>query len=135
MRLTFLFLVFVGALNSFGQTSSGDKPITDQLNSIQLTDVRVGGEIGRRIAVTIENNLLLLDIDNDFLDSFRKKNDKGYIGIGKLIDGVVKMASYTNNEKVISLKNHLIGELVKWQDPDGYIGNMTPPSCKALGYS
>jgi len=127
MRLTFLFLVFVGALNSFGQTSSGDKPIVDQLNSIQLSDVKVGGEIGRRIAVTIENNLLLLDIDNDFLDSFRKKNDKGYIGIGKLIDGVVKMASYTNNEKVISLKNHLIGELVKWQDPDGYIGNMTPP--------
>jgi hypothetical protein len=65
-------------------------------------------------------------LDKDFLASFQTKNDGGYIGLGKLIDGVVKIAAYSKNEKVIYLKNRLIGEIIKAQESDGYIGNMTP---------
>ena len=126
MKIPLIFLVLFAALNCFSQVNSAGKQIGDQLNPIGITHVKVGGEIGRRIAVTIENNLLKLNIDQDFLSSFQKKNDAGYIGVGKLIDGVVRMAAYTNDEKVIALKNHLIGELIRWQEPDGYIGNMTP---------
>jgi DUF1680 family protein len=93
---------------------------------VDLSDVKIGGEIGRRLDITISNNLLLLDIDNDFLSSFREKNDKGYIGLGKLIDGAVKMAAYTKDERVMSLKNNLVEEVIKAQEDDGYIGNKSP---------
>ncbi len=126
MKLTFVFLALFVAINGFSQISSRVKHEEDQLFPLSLTNIKVDGEIGRRIAVTIDNNLFQLNIDKDFLSSFQKKNDAGYIGVGKLIDGTVKMASYTGNEKVISLKNHLISSLIKWQEPDGYIGNMTP---------
>ena len=33
--------------------------------------VQVGGEIGRRVAVTVESNLLILAVDKDFLPPFR----------------------------------------------------------------
>ena len=112
----------------FAQKTNSPDPIKDRLTPIELKQVKVEGEIGRRIAVTIENNLLLLNIDRDFLDSFEKKNDVGYIGLGKLIDGVVKMASYTNDEKLKSLKKHLIDQVIKAQEPDGYIGNMSRPN-------
>lgn len=126
MRFSFIFLYFFVAINGFSQIDPHGKQAEDQLFPISLTSIKVDGEIGRRIDVTIENNLLKLNIDKDFLFSFQKKNDAGYIGVGKLIDGTVKMASYTGNEKVITLKNHLIGSLIEWQEPDGYIGNMSP---------
>jgi len=118
-------MILITSVSSYSQNRNSDKIIKDLLVPVDLTNVKVGGEIGRRIDITIENNLLRLDIDNDFLASFQKKNDSGYIGLGKLIDGVVRMAAYTKNEKVILLKKHLIDETIKAQEPDGYIGNMT----------
>ena len=125
MRLPVFFMILITSVSSYSQNRNSDKIIKDQLFPVDLTNVKVGGEIGRRIDITIENNLLRLDVDNDFLASFQKKNDSGYIGLGKLIDGVVRMAVYTKNEKVILLKKHLIDETIKAQEPDGYIGNMT----------
>lgn len=124
MRLPVLFLILVNTIFSCTQKKVFDKPVNDPLIAINLNKVKVGGEIGRRIDITITNNLLLLDIDKDFLASFQNKNDGGYIGLGKLIDGVAKMAYYSNNEKVLYLKTHLIGEIIKAQESDGYIGNM-----------
>ena len=126
MRITVLFMSLLTAICSYAQNKNFDKTLKDQLVPVGLTNVKVGGEIGRRIDITINNNLLLLNIEKDFLATFRKKDDGGYIGIGKLIDGVVKMAAYAKNEKVFSLKNHLIDEIIKAQEKDGYIGNMTP---------
>ncbi len=100
--------------------------LKDMLAPIELSSIKIGGEIGRRIDITISNNLLHLNIDEDFLASFQKKNDAGYIGLGKLIDGTVRMSAYTGDKRVDSLKNHLIKEIIKAQEPDGYIGNMTP---------
>src|ERR1017187_3187300 len=66
----------------------------DVLRPIGLRDVRVGGEIGRRIDITITNNLLVLDADRDFLPPFKTKSgENGYIGLGKLIDATVKLAA------------------------------------------
>jgi DUF1680 family protein len=100
----------------------------DELSPISFADVKVGGEIGRRIVVTAANNVLRLDADRDFLASFEKKDDErnNYVALGKLIDSVVKLAYYTRNENLLSLKDHLIGQIIKWQEHDGYIGNMTP---------
>jgi DUF1680 family protein len=91
--------------------------------------VKVGGEIGRRIDVTVRNNLLVLDADKDFLAHFRAKDGhEGYIGLGKLVDAAVRLAAYTNDPKVIALKQRLIEETIKMQEPDGYIGMMAAPN-------
>ena len=126
MRSTILLLIPAAMLNCCTHNESPTLDKGDQLVPAGLGNIKVGGEIGRRIDITVSNNLLKLGIDNDFLTSFLKKDDTGYIGLGKLIDGAVKMAVYTRDEKVISLKNYLIAQIIKAQEPDGYIGNMTP---------
>jgi uncharacterized protein len=120
------FIILLAKINCYSQSKMSQKIVKDPLVPVDLTNIKIGGEIGRRIDITISNNLLLLNIDEDFLSSFIKKNDAGYIGLGKLIDGAVRMAAYTGDKKVDSLKNHLIPEIIKAQEPDGYIGNMTP---------
>jgi DUF1680 family protein len=102
---------------------------SEAFQSLDFRNVRVGGEIGRRIDITVNNNLLKLDVDKDFLLPFQQKKHEGkgysdYVGLGKLIDAAVRFAAYTNNGEVIALKNHLIDELIRTQEPDGYIGIM-----------
>jgi DUF1680 family protein len=99
----------------------------DVLTPISLRDVQVGAEIGRRITVTITNNLLVLDADRDFLPAFRKRTAKsGYVGLGKLIDATVRFAAYSNDPRVLRLKEHLVNEILEAKGPDGYIGIMEP---------
>lgn len=96
---------------------------TDQLTPLPLSQVHVGGEIGRRIDVTVYNNLLVLDADGDFLAPFQQRNQAGgYIGLGKLIDAAVRFAAYTKDPKVIALKKHLVDTVIQGQQPDGYLG-------------
>ena len=101
---------------------------SDALIPLGLRDVQVGGEIGRRIAITITNNLLVLDADRDFLQPFKIRNSEGgYIGLGKLIDATVKFAAQSGDARVLELKRHLVAETLKTQESDGYIGIMAPP--------
>lgn len=103
------------------------QPKSKRLVPLGLSDVTVGGEMGRRISITIQNNLLALDVDRDFLSHFQNKVARdGYVAMGKLIDASVKFAYYTKDERVISLKNHLVEGIIKTQGPDGYIGAMVP---------
>ena len=89
--------------------------------------VKVGGEIGRRIDVTVSHNLLALDLENDFLKPLRERNeDSGYTGLGKLIDATVRLSLYTRDERVLALKQHLVSEVLKTQEKDGYIGYIVP---------
>jgi uncharacterized protein len=88
----------------------------------------VGGEIGRRIDVTIHKNLLAIDVENHFLKAFREKqNWPGcYVGIGKLIDATAEFARYCKDPNVLALKQRLVKELLATQLNDGYIGFMPP---------
>jgi hypothetical protein len=101
---------------------------SDALVPLSLRDVQVGGEIGRRIAITITNNLLVLDADGAFLQPFKTRNAKdGYVGLGKLIDATVKLAAQSGDARVLELKQHLVAETLKTQESNGYIGIMAPP--------
>jgi DUF1680 family protein len=101
----------------------------DAMTALEPADVKVGGEIGRRIDVTVNNNLLVLDADKDFLAPFQKKEKKdGYVGLGKLINAAVRLAAYTRDEKVLALKKHLVEKAIEAQEPDGYLGIMQPES-------
>jgi hypothetical protein len=97
------------------------------LSPLELRDVKVGGEIGRRIEVTLTNNLLKLDVDRDFLPPFRTQDGKtSYIGLGKLIDSAVKLAAYSGDSRALALKRHMIEETLACQAADGYIGLFPP---------
>jgi uncharacterized protein len=100
----------------------------DALQPLSLREVQVGGEIGRRIAITITNNLLVLDADRDFLPGFKAKTAKdGYIGLGKLLDATVKFAAYSGDPRVDALRQRLVAEILQAQEPDGYVGLMAAP--------
>ncbi len=93
------------------------------LDPVDITHIKLKGEIGRRIDITINNNVLKIDTDRDFLQPFRQKTGTGgYIGLGKFIDSVVRFAAYSNNEKVLTLKKQIVEETIKTQQDDGYIG-------------
>ena len=113
--------VWLGAIVS--AASAGDA-----LTPLDLRQLKVGGEIGRRIDLTVHGNLLVLDIEKDFLKPFRDKASRegDYIGLGKLIDSAVRLAAYTKDKDTIALKKRLIEETIKTQEPDGYIGTMPP---------
>lgn len=92
-----------------------------------LGQVKLGGELGRRMDATIENNFMQLDLDKDFLQPFRDKNQvAGFVGLGMLVDGAVGLAAYSGDEKVIERKNYLVDETLKTQEPDGYLGMLLP---------
>jgi uncharacterized protein len=97
----------------------------DVMTPLALEHVNVGGEIGRRIDVTIHNNLQVIDLDGDFIQPFQDKKDKGgYIGLGKTIDAAVRFAAYSADPAVIKRKEHLVAETIKAQLDDGYPGKM-----------
>ncbi len=94
---------------------------------IELDQVQVGGEIGRRIDITIDNNIHQIDIENDFLKPFQERERQGgYIGLGKFIDSLVRLAAYRPEEKLVNLKNWVIEETIQTQEEDGYIGLFEP---------
>ena len=118
--LTLLVLLFTGEINN---------PIyaAEKLSPLNIDRVKIDGEIGRRIDITINNNVLVLDAEKDFLLPFKQRNRQGgYIGLGKFIDSLVRFAAHTKNEKVLNLKKHIVYETIKTQEKDGYIGICVP---------
>jgi uncharacterized protein len=90
--------------------------------------VCVSGEIGRRIDVTVHNNLLVLDLEKDFLASFQvKKPPIDYVGLGKLILSAVRLAAYTGDAKVVAVRDLLVNRVIALQEADGYVGLFPDP--------
>jgi hypothetical protein len=116
----------VPAAVSQGPTGN-PKTVAAQPFALPPGSVKLGGEMGRRIDVTVSNNLLAIDIENDFLQPLReRKKESGYTGIGKLIDASVRLSLYTQDERVLALKRHIVSEVLKTQEADGYIGYIVP---------
>lgn len=116
-------------LGLIGLFALGVRPsaAADVLTPLELRDVKAGGEIGRRIEVTIHNNLLKLDLDGDFLRPFREEPRKGaYIGLGKTIDAAVRLAAYSADPEALAVRKHLVEGTIGAQEPDGYIGTFPP---------
>ena len=101
---------------------------------IDLREIKVRGEIGRRIDLTIYGNLLKIELENQFLNHFRAKKLGGdSVGTGKLIEYAARFAAYTGDPEVLRLKNYVVDELLKTQDADGYIGCLREDS-RLWGY-
>lgn len=52
----------------FGFTQS----LAGEFTTLDMSKVKVGGEVGRHINQTIYNNLLAIDVERDFLSQFRR---------------------------------------------------------------
>lgn len=77
----------------------GPARAADKFASVDVRKVKVGGVIGHRIDITVDNNLLVLDYEKDFLKPFQqRKRTAGYVGLGKTIDALVRMAAHTGDE-------------------------------------
>lgn len=105
------------------------KKVTDVLQPIDLRQVKLQGEFGRRIGLTVNGNLLKIDIDKDFLPPFQTGlasgvdyGDGPYVGLGKSLDGMVRLAANTRNKALTDLTRQTIDKLIATQQPDGYIG-------------
>ena len=120
-----LIATIIIAMLTLGNTGPRTASAADAFLPLDLRQVKVRGEIGRRIDVTCNNNLLVLKIDEDFLVPFQKKAaHEGYVGLGKTIEASVRLAANTKSEKLLALKKRLVDEAIKTQSPDGYIGIM-----------
>lgn len=89
--------------------------------------IDVGGEMGRRMRLTVERNLLALDAGGDFLAPFRSKDRKdGFIGLGKLIDAAVHLAYFSGDKRALAFKQDLVRETIAAQESSGYLGMFVP---------
>jgi DUF1680 family protein len=99
----------------------------DPFTPLDLRQVQVGGEIGRRMDITIRSNLLVLDAAKDFLAPFQKHDTpESYIGLGKLIDATVRFAANRPDAGLFALKKQLVDSVIAAQEADGYIGIFPP---------
>ena len=89
--------------------------------------VTVGGEIGRRMELTIDKMLHHTDIENTFAKHFRVRKEKpdepgGFAGYGMFLDALVKAAAHgIGGEETVRAKTRLLKELSEMQTPDGRI--------------
>ncbi len=140
----FLFII-ISALSGCStidqpKNSSWAKAVTtdrsdNPLMLIPIRAVQLNGELGRRIDLTIEKNIFALEDEGvfrkKFLKPFLKVQGKriysdqlygGYIGLGKHLDAVTRLAAYTGDDRLTCLKDEYFGLLIASQDADGFIG-------------
>ena len=121
-----IFILLSGFLNHSFASINEKSYLEDQLTQIDIRQVKVGGEIGRRIDTLISNNLLKLNVEKEIFPQLRKKSNGGFMGLGMFIDCLARFAVYTNDPRILALRSLVLEETLKAQEPDGYIGVFTP---------
>ncbi|MBN2090618.1 hypothetical protein JW964_13485, partial [candidate division KSB1 bacterium] len=120
----FIIFIFCSIINC---KSTSTKALPPVFQSLDHRKVKVDGELGRRIDLMLNTNIPKIKFETDFLEHFQHKSAKpeardGFVGIGMLLDGIVGLACYTQTPEMIERKKYLTEELIKTQEPDGYIG-------------
>jgi hypothetical protein len=103
------------------------------MEPIDIGQVKVSGEIGRRIEMTVQKNILAIDTDKDFLKPFvdRSVETEGYyVAIGKHLDAMARLTYYSNNEELNALKEHVVNTMISTQESNGYIGVYRPENLR-----
>lgn len=96
----------------------------DALEMISPGDVRLEGWLGRRVEVNEANRLARVDLE-PLLAGFRKKpGTHPWIGehIGKWMHAATLAWAYTGDEALRRKLDYAAAELIKAQEPDGYLG-------------
>lgn len=120
-----------GAISAIPASLLRADTVSDPLLPIPANRVKVGGMLGERMAAVWRGNILKLDVDRDFLAPFfdrtyQGKITGGFIGLGTFTDALARFAFHTGNPELLSLKRHVVKEILRAQEPDGYIGFVKP---------
>ena len=101
--------------------------MTDRLTPFSPEQVRVGGEIRRRMDLTAGKILHHLDVEHCFVRHYRERRERpevpgGFTGYGMFLDAVVKAAVHgIGGEEMRKFKEFRIAELISTQSADGAI--------------
>lgn len=104
--------------------------VEDALRPIPPSSVALAGEIGRRIDCTINHNIKALDLHKNFTRHFEEKKGPdvvgGFVGMGMLIDAVVRFAAYSKDPEMVAMKVSIVDTILAAQLENGYVGFYKP---------
>ena len=104
--------------------------VKDKYDPIDFSKIKMEGELGRRIDVTINNNIKNLSIHKNFTSHFEHKKGPNvvgaFIGMGMLIDASVRFAAYSGDPEMVAIKDEIVGKIIDAQLDDGYSGFYKP---------
>jgi len=118
-----LVFIAVGLSVSFAAGAGGVSPTA--LTAFRPGEVKVGGEVGRRLEVTAEKMVHHTDVEKTFVRHFRTRRDKpeepgGFAGYGMFLDALVKAAAHgIGGQETIAFKEKLLKELPSLVAADG----------------
>jgi hypothetical protein len=105
------------------------RPVIQDKQNFQVPDrVHLTGWIGARMAASESNRLAEMDV-NRLLEGFRKRPGRQtWDGehIGKWLDAATMAWVNTGDPKLRERLDYVAAELVKCQEPDGYLGTYLP---------
>lgn len=100
--------------------------VDDKLVAISVDQVKLEGELGRRVDVTINNNIKKLHLNKNFTNHFETKTGPdvvgGFIGMGMLIDAFVRFAAYSQDLDLVATKDQVVEKIISAQLDNGYSG-------------
>jgi uncharacterized protein len=124
-------LLFWSLGTGFGAQATPAYGVAPNFVPVLLKQGELGGEIGRRVELTIEKNFLALDLERYFVAPFRnrrppeelvKRFGDNAVELGENLHAAVWFAHYSANPLVIERKDWLLNETLKTQSASGYIG-------------
>lgn len=102
--------------------------IPDALQVSNPSAVKLEGYLGHRVANSEKNRLLQVDVDR-LLVGFRKRpGEQAWIGehIGKWLHAATLAWANTGDPELRKKLDYAAAELIKTQEPDGYLGTYVP---------
>ncbi len=102
--------------------------LTDELEPIVLSSVKINGYIGKRIDANWQNRLLNVE-EEPLLAGFKKRpGSHPWIGehIGKWMHAATLAWVYTRNPQLKEKLHRVAAQLISTQEPDGYLGTYLP---------
>lgn len=120
-----LTLLFVAANSAFSLVPEKVKPVIEDRQDFQTPDrVRLKGWIGTRIEANEGNRLATLDPDR-LLEGYRKRPGRQVWDgehVGKWLHAATLAWANTGDPELRKRLDYVVGELMKCQLPDGYLG-------------
>jgi DUF1680 family protein len=100
----------------------------DVVQLLSPADIQLEGWLGQRVLVNATNRLMTADLE-PLLDGFRHKpGSHPWIGehIGKWLHAATLAWAYTGDPALRKRMDYAVSELIKAQEPDGYLGTYVP---------
>jgi uncharacterized protein len=128
LALVVLALPVCAQQNPGGLALPGTAVVKDAACPLLPSQVKPGGLLGERFAVSEKNRLLTIDED-EMLDGFRHRPGRhAWIGehVGKWLHAACLTYECTGNKALKTKIDRVASELMKTQEADGYLGTYSP---------